>query len=80
MCNRFLVKILSILVLIAFYDICGFCVLFELNELAFLAWCLFIGTSAMYVFIMTTKLLIMLMELPRNSIPIEYKPQRGHDL
>lgn len=64
-------KIISILALIALYDICGFCLKYELDGLALLSWFAFTGMAALYVFVMTTKLIIMLLELPKH-IRIEY--------
>ena len=66
-------KVFSILALIALYDICGFCLIHGFNMLAFLSWVAFTGMSALYVFVMTTKLIIILLELPKH-IRIEYVP------
>ncbi len=43
------------------------------NMLAFLSWVAFTGMAGLYVFVMTTKLIIMLLEFPKN-IRIEYVP------
>lgn len=69
--KHFIKKVLSILVLIALYVICGFSVLLEQDEIAFLAWCAFTGTAALQVFILTTRLIIILMELP-GDLHVEY--------
>ncbi len=66
-------KFISILVLIAFYDLCGFFLIHEFNGLTLLSWFAFTGMAALNVFVMTTKLIIMLLELPRN-IRIGYAP------
>ncbi len=66
-------KVFSILSLIALYDICGFCFIHGFNMLAFLSWVAFTGMAALYVFVMTTKLIIMLLEFPKH-IRIEYVP------
>jgi hypothetical protein len=66
-------KVFSILALIALYDICGFCLIHELNSLALLSWFAFTGMAALFVFVMITKLIIMLLELPKH-IRIEYVP------
>ena len=64
-------KVFSILALIALYDICGFCLIHGFNMLAFLSWVAFTGMAALYVFVMTTKLIIMLLEFPKH-IRMEY--------
>ncbi len=64
-------KIISIMVLIASYDICGFCLIHEFNGLVLLSWFAFTSMATLCVFVMTTKLIIMLLELPRY-ICIEY--------
>ena len=66
-------KVFSILALIALYDICGFCLIHGFNMLSFLSWVAFTGMAGLYVFVMTTKLIIMLLEFPKN-IRIEYVP------
>ncbi len=64
-------KVYSILALIAFYDLCGFCLIHEFNGLALLSWFAFTGMAALYVFVMTTKLIIIILELP-GYIRTEY--------
>ncbi len=66
-------KVFSILALIALYDICDLCLIHGFNMLAFLSWVVFTGMAALYVFVMTTKLIIILLELPKH-IRIEYVP------
>ena len=66
-------KVFSILTLIALYDICGFCLVLDQKYLALIGWVAFTGTAGLYVFVMTTKLIIMLLELPKH-IRIEYVP------
>jgi hypothetical protein len=66
-------KVFSILALIALYDICGFCLIHELDGLALLSWFAFTCMSTLYLFVTTTKLIIMLLELPKH-IRIAYVP------
>ncbi len=60
-------KLFSILALIALYDICGFCLTKGYNNLAFFSWFAFMGLAAHYIFVMTTKFIIMLFELPKSA-------------
>ncbi len=45
----------------------------EQKYLALIGWVAFTGTAGLYVFIMTTRLMIMLLEIPKH-IRIEYVP------
>ena len=57
-------KFISILVLIAFYDTYGFCMMTGRYHLAMIGWIAFTGTAGLYVIVMTTRFVIMLLELP----------------